>query len=143
SSAPISTSTASPITACTKDRRARPSPPSRSRLFSCRSLCAESAALRGVIASCQLASPRSSLHGSAERRTGRARAIRPDDGIACLRVVAPVGEVHVPDDHQPDVAQRPGDLHALRDRKSTRLNSSHVKISYAVFCLKKNTAALL
>src|SRR5690606_40581429 len=25
-----------------------------------------------------------------------------------------------------------------RDRKSTRLNSSHVKISYAVFCLKKN-----
>src|SRR6266511_5267889 len=25
----------------------------------------------------------------------------------------------------------------LPDRKSTRLNSSHVKISYAVFCLKK------
>src|SRR5690606_41051237 len=25
------------------------------------------------------------------------------------------------------------------DRKSTRLNSSHVKISYADFCLKKNT----
>src|SRR3989442_11832225 len=24
-----------------------------------------------------------------------------------------------------------------RDRKSTRLNSSHVRISYAVFCLKK------
>src|SRR6266700_6889820 len=28
-------------------------------------------------------------------------------------------------------------LHAGRDRKSTRLNSSHVKISYAVSCLKK------
>src|SRR5690349_23954539 len=28
--------------------------------------------------------------------------------------------------------ERPG-----RDRKSTRLNSSHVEISYAVFCLKK------
>src|SRR5690625_801024 len=27
----------------------------------------------------------------------------------------------------------------LLDRKSTRLNSSHVAISYAVFCLKKNT----
>src|SRR5690606_37984489 len=27
------------------------------------------------------------------------------------------------------------------DRKSTRLNSSHVKISYAVFCLKKKKAA--
>src|SRR5690606_39774808 len=26
---------------------------------------------------------------------------------------------------------------AITDRKSTRLNSSHVKISYAVFCLKK------
>src|SRR5690606_41884048 len=28
------------------------------------------------------------------------------------------------------------------DRKSTRLNSSHVKISYAVFCLKKKTTAM-
>src|SRR5207253_6660560 len=28
---------------------------------------------------------------------------------------------------------------AWRDRKSTRLNSSHVAISYAVFCLKKKT----
>src|SRR5690606_41315615 len=27
------------------------------------------------------------------------------------------------------------------DRKSTRLNSSHVKISYAVFCLKKKNTA--
>src|SRR5207253_11254925 len=27
--------------------------------------------------------------------------------------------------------------HGCRDRKSTRLNSSHVAISYAVFCLKK------
>src|SRR5690606_40543763 len=27
--------------------------------------------------------------------------------------------------------------YAKQDRKSTRLNSSHVKISYAVFCLKK------
>src|SRR6266498_4668242 len=26
---------------------------------------------------------------------------------------------------------------ATKDRKSTRLNSSHVRISYAVFCLKK------
>src|SRR5690606_39458600 len=34
-------------------------------------------------------------------------------------------------------ADRPGSHR--RDRKSTRLNSSHVKISYAVFCLKKKT----
>src|SRR5690606_39872547 len=30
-----------------------------------------------------------------------------------------------------------GELVPPLDRKSTRLNSSHVKISYAVFCLKK------
>src|SRR2546428_7055684 len=29
--------------------------------------------------------------------------------------------------------------HAARDRKSTRLNSSHDQISYAVFCLKKKS----
>src|SRR3989442_2159961 len=29
-----------------------------------------------------------------------------------------------------------------RDRKSTRLNSSHVRISYAVFCLKKKKRQL-
>src|SRR2546430_6559175 len=31
---------------------------------------------------------------------------------------------------------------AARDRKSTRLNSSHSQISYAVFCLKKKTPEL-
>src|ERR1035437_10648990 len=31
---------------------------------------------------------------------------------------------------------------ALRDRKSTRLNSSHANISYAVFCLKQNIKRL-
>src|SRR5690348_17982974 len=30
----------------------------------------------------------------------------------------------------------------LRDRKSTRLNSSHPSISYAVFCLKKKKTAI-
>src|SRR3712207_7259395 len=40
-----------------------------------------------------------------------------------------------------------GEAGAARDRKSTRLNSSHANISYAVFCLKKKihsciTAAL-
>src|SRR2546430_7671751 len=30
----------------------------------------------------------------------------------------------------------------IRDRKSTRLNSSHSQISYAVFCLKKKISAL-
>src|SRR6267142_6086886 len=39
-----------------------------------------------------------------------------------------VPELVVPDEHQPH--RRSG------DRKSTRLNSSHMSISYAVFCLK-------
>src|SRR5439155_21410922 len=45
----------------------------------------------------------------------------------------------------PDVGRQPAGRQVLadppvgdrRDRKSTRLNSSHVAISYAVFCLKK------
>src|SRR3712207_7242384 len=36
------------------------------------------------------------------------------------------------------VDQRP---EIVRDRKSTRLNSSHANISYAVFCLKKKNAS--
>src|SRR5690606_41612263 len=47
------------------------------------------------------------------------------------RKVAGVGRL------QPHVGA-PGPAGMMRrDRKSTRLNSSHVKISYAVFCLKK------
>src|SRR5438034_7397445 len=37
--------------------------------------------------------------------------------------------LHETEDHQNELPQR--------DRKSTRLNSSHTVISYAVFCLKK------
>src|SRR3712207_8259123 len=37
---------------------------------------------------------------------------------------------------------RPVRLVAALDRKSTRLNSSHANISYAVFCLKKNITTL-
>src|SRR5690606_40664853 len=49
-------------------------------------------------------------------------------------------------DHEPGLEageiprlRRRGDSEGVLDRKSTRLNSSHVKISYAVFCLKKKT----
>src|SRR5207342_3774219 len=44
-----------------------------------------------------------------------------------------------PAGHDRRIAGRParGVRHGRKDRKSTRLNSSHVKISYAVFCLKK------
>src|SRR3712207_8129406 len=36
-----------------------------------------------------------------------------------------------------------GLVHEVSDRKSTRLNSSHANISYAVFCLKKKKIILL
>src|SRR5690349_23484738 len=50
--------------------------------------------------------------------------------------------------HQGQAPQHPPRLFPLlreasvarRDRKSTRLNSSHVEISYAVFCLKKKNS---
>src|SRR5256885_3410240 len=38
--------------------------------------------------------------------------------------------------------RRYGSYLASRDRKSTRLNSSHLVISYAVFCLKKKKKAI-
>src|SRR5260221_3488212 len=41
---------------------------------------------------------------------------------------------HLPDDPLRDLVPA---AQVLRDRKSTRLNSSHTVISYAVFCLKK------
>src|SRR5690606_40364406 len=65
--------------------------------------------------------------------------IRLERGLVEIAVPAsgpgPV-EVRLPDG---TARLRPGETGRLplRDRKSTRLNSSHVKISYAVFCLKK------
>src|SRR5690554_7313732 len=38
-----------------------------------------------------------------------------------------------------DAVREDYDFVLIEDRKSTRLNSSHVRISYAVFCLKKKT----
>src|SRR5690606_39899454 len=48
-----------------------------------------------------------------------------------------------PQETQDEIRKARGDLEFsdladVGDRKSTRLNSSHVKSSYAVFCLKKN-----
>src|SRR5438034_4440075 len=40
---------------------------------------------------------------------------------------------------EPDLLGRQGEPRSVGDRKSTRLNSSHTVISYAVFCLKKKT----
>src|SRR3712207_8631707 len=59
---------------------------------------------------------------------------------AAHAITTPTLVLHGEDDLRcpPDQGRR---LHAAlaRDRKSTRLNSSHANISYAVFCLKKKT----
>src|SRR5256885_7192935 len=50
------------------------------------------------------------------------------------------GEAHLSDSLGRRLVEQPlrDDVHErARDRKSTRLNSSHLVISYAVFCLKK------
>src|SRR3712207_7685405 len=59
-------------------------------------------------------------------------------GVAALPVPRPVHRV-VGDVDIPPVRGGRG-LHR-RDRKSTRLNSSHANISYAVFCLKKKKSS--
>src|SRR5256885_10456211 len=52
---------------------------------------------------------------------------------------APLGNSSI---NRKDETVERGQNMAIQDRKSTRLNSSHLVISYAVFCLKKkNTAA--
>src|SRR5690349_7804399 len=45
--------------------------------------------------------------------------------------------------HRRRGVRRDGGMDAGGDRKSTRLNSSHVEISYAVFCLKKKNKLLI
>src|SRR3712207_8082873 len=59
---------------------------------------------------------------------------RSDDGQAGR---ADAGAVQRPRDGHDGGALHPAPLVGGRDRKSTRLNSSHANISYAVFCLKK------
>src|SRR5690606_40363953 len=68
------------------------------------------------------------------------------DGHGGRHVLAPQQLVEAQPQHGPVHRGHPGERPPLgvlgqqlvdADRKSTRLNSSHVKISYAVFCLKK------
>src|SRR2546422_6611954 len=61
------------------------------------------------------------------------RAVRADSQVV-QELCAELREIHGRDGRE--VLERPG-CRPGRDRKSTRLNSSHGYISYAVFCLKK------
>src|SRR5438132_10867728 len=86
------------------------------------------------------------LHSFPTRRSSdlAAQSLRP----SAIRVIA---QALSPDDAAMDIGSARGgpppavrddftfelNTAAVRDRKSTRLNSSHTVISYAVFCLKK------
>src|SRR3712207_7948725 len=63
--------------------------------------------------------------------------------IRCL--LHPLGDRALVDDDLSPQVQLLGDVLGalLIDRKSTRLNSSHANISYAVFCLKKKNIYLI
>src|SRR2546430_12495656 len=61
-----------------------------------------------------------------------ARDVAHDESLAALEIDADLlPGLHAVEEHRG--GQNP-------DRKSTRLNSSHSQISYAVFCLKKNNS---
>src|SRR5690606_39815415 len=85
------------------------------------------------------------IFGSAAGAAGAVQRLELSSSSGGLGVSAGVAGVPV----QPGASQQliagalgqlGSDVPLVGDRKSTRLNSSHVKISYAVFCLKKKTA---
>src|SRR3712207_7130553 len=69
------------------------------------------------------------------RRAGLLGDHADDAGEVAAGAAEEVGRPRQPRPHLDAAAGR----RPQADRKSTRLNSSHANISYAVFCLKKNT----
>src|SRR5260221_4292172 len=63
-----------------------------------------------------------------------AEPLRIEDATGALKDAVPALDRYVADSRLEIAIKR-----RHRDRKSTRLNSSHTVISYAVFCLKKKT----
>src|SRR5690606_41205242 len=85
--------------------------------------------------------PYPTLFRSADAAAPPARRLR-------VPVLQPAADVHGRAEHRAALpARRHPPRHRVvrhaRDRKSTRLNSSHVKISYAVFCLKKKNNVII
>src|SRR5205807_3963146 len=101
-----------------------------------------------LMAATPTAIPTLSLHDALpiyrRRRGERDGRLRPRDleGRAVPAAAAAGPSDSADPRHQPSVAGS-GRGGRVPDRKSTRLNSSHLVISYAVFCLKKKNVAIL
>src|SRR5699024_11880979 len=77
--------------------------------------------------------------GRGGRPGGRRAVTLRVDAVGAARVLAAHRDVTILCHLRPDadaLGSSAGLARALRDRKSTRLNSSHVSISYAVLCFK-------
>src|SRR5699024_12709004 len=88
--------------------------------------------------------PSTTLFRSAACTSWRVRSEGPSRSDAPLRPHVPTGiETNTAKEHMSAAISEPGaeaaetSTSVKKDRKSTRLNSSHVSNSYAVFCLKK------
>src|SRR5690348_17915093 len=75
---------------------------------------------------------RRDLHSFPTRRSSDLKRWKIAEAVLLLLTVALVAEIVFG-----GMWPTSGDRYPLEDRKSTRLNSSHPSISYAVFCLKK------
>src|SRR5262245_22395934 len=101
----------------------------------------------GLLADLRLGLRRGTLHAildvamtallGVQLRGIRRQPLHVDLGVLAQEDLDHLGSVRL--QPVPDDDLRPAHLAAevLQDRKSTRLNSSHLGISYAVFCLKK------
>src|SRR5436309_4440905 len=89
------------------------------------------------------------IRGSSTRRAAQSNAGSGNAGVAGDCVTRAAGVLHAwtrrLDRRSSPGTARTGSRYdrSIPDRKSTRLNSSHVKISYAVFCLKKKIVDML
>src|SRR5690606_39896604 len=98
--------------------------PTRSRLFPYTTLFRSRLfSPRGRPMATERETPRPSFHGRAARQGAAGKCRHPSEARRKLLTTV----------------LTPRHYDSPLDRKSTRLNSSHVKISYAVFCLKKKT----
>src|SRR5437870_8371518 len=81
--------------------------------------------------------------GAGEKILAKHPLVGPIQVVDLNPAVASIGDVQLWRGLAGVDPDRVGSLEGARDRKSTRLNSSHVAISYAVFCLKKKISSVL